>query len=184
MADDGNKGRSSPFSGLFSGAMDTFKSGIRTLSPIGDRKEGQDKPPKMAPAPGFGSEVNKPTAVVATDAQGALEKAQSAKPTDGKGGEPEKKGFLGLWGGRRRKRKSRKSKRRKSRKSKRRKTRRKSRRKKRGRGWGNPNWRVGRSGTKQAGDTCTRQAIGSECAPGLICQDDKCIDKKRFKIFL
>ena len=130
MADDGNKGRSSPFANMFGAIMER-------VSPIGDRKEGQDKPPKMASAPGFGSDVIKPkTGVVATDSQGALDKAPSAevKPTDGKGGEPEKKGFLGLWGGRRRKRKSRKSKRRKSRKSKRRKTRRKSRRKKRGSG--------------------------------------------------
>lgn len=183
--DDGNKGRSSPFLGMF-GAFG------RAMSPIADRKAtgdegGQDKPQKIA-APGFGSDLKKPKPqqVVTTDTEGALTSSQSAKPTDGTGGKPEKKGFLGLWGGRRRKRKSRRTKRmarRKSRKSKRRKTRRKSRRKKRGRGWGNPNWRVGRSGTKQAGATCTRQAIGSECAPGLICQDDRCIDKKDSKFF-
>ena len=180
--DDGNKGRSSPFAGMF-GAIG------KAISPIGDRKEGQDKPPKLTSAPSFGSDVNKPSAVVPTDAKGALEKAQSAevKPTENKGGQEKKSGWF--WGGRRRKRKSKRTKRmarRKSRRSKRRKTRRKTRRKrrkKRGRGWGNPNWRVGKSGTKQAGDTCTRQAMGSECAPGLICQNDKCIDKKDSKFF-
>ena len=127
--DDGNKGRSSPFLSMF-GAIG------RAVSPIGDRKEGQHKSHKIELAPGFGSDLKKlkkPNPVVTTDAEGALKSAPSedTKPTDGTGGKPEKKGFLGLWGGRRRKRKSRKSKRRKSRKSKRRKTkRRKTRRKK------------------------------------------------------
>ena len=175
---DGNKGRSSPIAGMF-GAIG------RAMSPIGNRKEGDKDPAKLKTAP----PMLKPTAVVATDAEGALAKAPSAevKPTENKGGQEKKSGWF--WGGRRRKRKSKRTKRmarRKSRRSKRRKTRRKSRRKrrrKRGRGWGNPNWRVGSSGDKQAGDKCTRKSIGSECAPGLICQNDQCIDKKDSKFF-
>lgn len=180
--DDGNKGRSSPFAGMF-GAIG------KAISPIGNRKEGQDKPPKLTSAPSFGSDVNKPSAVVPTDAKGALEKAQSAEETTKKEGGQDKEKSGWFWGGRRRKRKSKRTKRmarRKSRRSKRRKTRRKSRRKRRrrrGRGWGNPNWRVGSSGTKQAGETCTRKSIGSECDKGLICQNDKCIDKKDSKFF-
>ena len=106
MADDGNKGRSSPFAGLF-GAIGS------AVSPVADRKAsenegGQDKPAFLSRG------VIKPKAVVATDAKGALEKA----PSEDKGGE-KKKGFLGLWGGRRR-RKSRRKSRRRRRKSRRR----------------------------------------------------------------
>ena len=95
----------------------------RSTSPLAwfgldNRKKGVKDPAKLHSAPGQG--IPKST-VTSTDAKGALEKA----PSEDTGGE-KKKGFLGLWGGRRRKRKSRKSKRRK--------TRRKSRRKKRGRG--------------------------------------------------
>ena len=175
---DGNKGRSSPFSGFFSAIG-------RAVSPIGDRKDGDKDPAKLKTAP----QLVKPTAVVATDAQGALEKAPSAEETTKKEGGQDKEKSGWFWGGRRRKRKSKRTKRmarRKSRRSKRRKTRRKTsrkRRRKRGRGWGNPNWRVGKSGTKQVGDTCTRQAMGSKCAPGLICQNDQCVDKKDSKFF-
>ena len=84
-------------------------------------------------------------------------------------------------GGRRRTRRKRKRKRRKRTKKKRRKKSR--RRRKRGRGWGNPKWRVTGSGTKKEGDTCTRQAIGSQCAPGLICQNSECIKKENSKFF-
>tara|TARA_B110000008_G_C16972336_1_gene564439 strand:- start:551 stop:982 length:432 start_codon:yes stop_codon:yes gene_type:complete len=140
--DKKHEGRSSPFATFFSGARDTI---TRTMSPIGDRKEGQDKPPKFGSAPGF-ADVKKPSTVVATSTKDALDKVQSAevKPTGGQGGEPEKKGFLGLWGGRRRrksrrrktkrrkkKRKSRRRKKTKRRKKKRKSRRRKSRRRKR-----------------------------------------------------
>ena len=89
-------------------------------------------------------------------------------------------------GRKRRTRRKRKRKRRKRTKKKRRKKSR--RRRKRGKGWGNFRNRIGNSGTKTAGEKCTRKAIGSECAPGLICQDNdgtghKCIDKKDSKFF-
>ena len=38
-------------------------------------------------------------------------------------------------------------------------------------------------GSKKLNDECTRQYIGSECAPGLICQDGRCKDKKDSKFF-
>ena len=89
-------------------------------------------------------------------------------------------------GGRRRRRKRTRKKRRKSkkRKSRRKKRRKKSRRRrKRGRGWGNFRNRIGNSGTKIEGDKCTRQYTGSECGPGLICQDGFCVNKKNSKFF-
>ena len=52
-----------------------------------------------------------------------------------------------------------------------------------GDGWGNFNNRMGRSGSKKLNEPCTRQYVGSECAPGLICQDGKCKDKKDSKFF-
>ena len=48
---------------------------------------------------------------------------------------------------------------------------------------GNPNWRVGSSGTKMLGAKCDRQMVGSQCKPGLICQGNKCIDKKDSAFF-
>ena len=127
MADDGNKG-------MFSDVTDFFR---RTVSPTEIRKDGPKDPAKLHSAPGPG--IGKPQAVVSTGAKGALKTA----PSEDKAGE-KKKGFLGLWGGRRRrksrrrktkrrkkKRKSRRRKKTKRRKKKRKSRRRKSRRRKR-----------------------------------------------------
>ena len=116
--DDDNKGRSSPIASMFSGVGNFF---TKAVSPTIIRKDGDKDPVKLKKAPGFGSDVQRPSAVLATNNNDALKKAPSSVETEKQGGEPEKKGWL--WGGRRR-RKSRR------RKTKRRKKKRKSRRRK------------------------------------------------------